>query len=449
VAENAIDVVIIGAGVAGLAAARALSDDGFSVLALEARERIGGRIFTQRDSQLAVPVELGAEFLHGSAPELQEIIQRAGLVSVDVAGERWDRRRGRLRPLRDFWAGLEAVMRLLDSKRTMDRSFADFLATRPGGRRLAHDRTLALQWVEGFHAADPRRVSERALAQGGSPQGDVREQRLGRIVEGYDTIAHWLARDLGNLIRLGSVVTAVRWGAGEVEIALQHVDGSSRPAVRARAAIVSVPVSVLQATAGEPGAIEFEPNLERDREKREAFAGTAMGAVTRVAIRTKERFWASERFAARTKQELDRLAFLHTDDEHFPVWWTAYPVDAPMLVAWAGGARAQSLSGLAPEQVTGVALHSLGAQFGLSRREVERQVECAWTHDWQSDPFSRGAYSYAAVDGSDAPKKLARPLRRTLFFAGEASDADGRTGTVHGAIASGRRAAREVARAVK
>ena len=448
--EKAIDVVVIGAGVAGLAAARALSDDGFSVLVLEARERIGGRIFTHRDSQLAVPVELGAEFLHGSAPELEEIIQQAGLVSVDVAGERWECRRGRLRPLRDFWARLEAVMRLLDSKRKTDRSFADFLAARPGGRRLAHDRTLALQWVEGFHAADPRRVSERALAEGGSPQGDVREQRLGRIAEGYDTIAHWLARDLGNRIRLGSVVTAVRWAASEVEIALQHVDGSSRPAVTARVAIVSVPVSVLQATAGEPGAIEFEPTLQRDRAKREALAGTAMGAVTRVAIRTKERFWASERFAARTKRQvLDRLAFLHTDDEHFPVWWTPYPVNAPMLVAWTGGARAQSLSGLAPEQITGVALHSLGAQFDLSRREVERQVECAWTHDWQSDPFARGAYSYAAVGGSDAPKKLARPLRRTLFFAGEASDADGRTGTVHGAIASGRRAAREVARAVR
>ena len=447
--ESAADVVIVGAGVAGLAAAGALHEHGLSVIVLEARERIGGRILTQRDSQLASPVELGAEFLHGSAPELEEIVAAAGLVAVDIHGERWESRDGTLRPLADFWTRLDAVMRYLDANRHPDRSFADFLARRPGGRRLARDRTLAMQWVQGFHAADPERVSERALADGGSPRGDVREQRLGRVLNGYDTVAHWLAQQQGDRIRLGSIVTAIQHAAGEVHVALQHMDGSSRPAISARAAIVSVPLGVLQAPTGDLGAIAFDPPLERDPAKRAALTGAAMGAVVRVTVGVRERFWASERFAERHgRAALDRLAFLHTTDEHFPVWWTSYPLHTPALVAWSGGPRAFALSGLTPEQIADLALRSLGRQFGLSQRDVRRQVTGTWTHNWQRDPFARGAYSYVVVGGTDASKQLARPIRRTLFFAGEASDTEGRTGTVHGAIDSGRRAASQVARAL-
>jgi monoamine oxidase len=75
-------------------------------------------------------------------------------------------------------------------------------------------------------------------------------------------------------------------------------------------------------------------------------------------------------------------------------------------------------------------------------------VEAAWTHDWEHDPFSRGVYSYQTVGGVDAPGELARPLRGTLFFAGEAADPEARTGTVHGAIATGQRAAEEVQRSI-
>jgi monoamine oxidase len=92
------------------------------------------------------------------------------------------------------------------------------------------------------------------------------------------------------------------------------------------------------------------------------------------------------------------------------------------------------------------ALAALARQFGLARREARGMVTATWFHNWESDPYARGAYSYMLVGGNDAPAKLARPVRRTLFFAGEASDSEGRTGTVHGAIASGRRAAAQLLR---
>ncbi|HET7199396.1 MAG TPA: FAD-dependent oxidoreductase, partial [Burkholderiales bacterium] len=205
-----VDAVVIGAGVAGLAAARALQDAGVDFIVLEARERIGGRIFTARDAELPVGVELGAEFVHGSAPELHEIVRAARLTLCDIEGERWQSRSGALRPLGEaFWSELEAVMSRLPDRARDDRSFQEFLKKRPGGKRLANARRLALQWVEGFHAADPSLISAVALAEGGSPGDDQRERRLGRILDGYDTVPRWIARDLTDRIRLGAVVTAV------------------------------------------------------------------------------------------------------------------------------------------------------------------------------------------------------------------------------------------------
>jgi monoamine oxidase len=94
------------------------------------------------------------------------------------------------------------------------------------------------------------------------------------------------------------------------------------------------------------------------------------------------------------------------------------------------------------------AVTALAKNFGVTRRRVESQLEGAWTHDWDCDPYSRGAYSYSLVGGSKAAAQFARPIENTIWFAGEAADAEGRNGTVHGAIGSGRAAARSVARAL-
>ena len=440
------DVVVIGAGAAGLAAARRLHDAGIDVVVLEARERVGGRVFTHHDAGTPVPIELGAEFVHGSASPLDEILRDAGLAAVDISGRRWQVAGTQLRPLDDFWERLDKVMRRLDERRSPDRSFADFLATRPGGRRLAHDRRIAQQFVEGFHAADPARISERALASGGSPEGEVSERRLGRVLAGYDRVIEWLAAPLGNRIRRSAIVTRVRWAPGNVSVEARHPDGRARPSITARAAIVAVPAGVLKAPAGDVGAIEFDPEL---RTKREPLEQIAMGSVVRVVLRLSERFWATDWFAKQTgRRDLDTLAFLHTGDEEFPIWWTSYPVSAPVIVGWHGGPGASLLSQKASEEIEECAIQSLARQLSIGPRRMRSLVEGAWTHDWEHDPFSRGVYSYQTVGGADAPGVLARPLRGTLFFAGEATGSDDGTGTVHGAIATGHRAADEVRRSL-
>ena len=432
-----MSVVVLGAGAAGLAAARALHDAGLEVTVLEARERIGGRVFTHRDRDTRVPIELGAEFIHGAAAELDEPLRGAGLSSIDVAGRRYQLAGRHLRPLDDFWEQLDRVMRLLERGPRRDRSFQEFIDTRPGGRRLARERRLAQQWVEGFHAADPRRISAHALAEGGWPGDDEAEKRLGRVVDGYDRVIEWLASPLASRMRQGAVVSRVTWKPGEVIVDVRGADGSTRAAIGARAAIVAVPLGVLKAAPGEPGAIEFVPAL---RQKQAALDGLAMGPVVRVVLRLRERVWA---------EEYDTLSFLHSSDEDFQVWWTQYPAREPIVVGWRGGPAALRLARLPPQDIEDRAVASLARHLGLSRARMRSQVEAVWMHDWNHDPFARGAYSYSMVGGAEAPKALARPLRRTLFFAGEAANTEGATGTVHGAIASGRHAAAQLLRVLE
>ena len=435
------DAVVIGAGAAGLAAARKLSDAGASVVVLEARDRIGGRIHTIRDERTPIPIELGAEFVHGSAPEIVEIAHNARLAVCDIRGERWSAIGGRLAPLDDddFWSDLERVMSRLDAERSPDRSFQDFLDTKPGGRTLTRHRRLASEFVEGFHAADLTLVSERALADGGLPD-DEDEQRQARILDGYDRVPAALASGLIG-VRLSHVAQTIAWEPGAVEVRCAAPGGAST--ISARAAVITVPLGVLQQTSG-PAAVTFTPDVE---DARRAVNQLAMGTVARVVLLFREPFWEARSVQRKTGgRSLAGLSFLHSSDEDIPTWWTAGPVRAATLVGWAGGPKATRLISRGREEVEGRAIASLGRLFGMRRRHVESLVEQCWFHDWRGDPYSLGAYSYTLVGGSTAAKRLARPVADTLFFAGEAADSEGRTGTVHGAMATGYRAAASVLR---
>ena len=437
-----VDVVVIGAGAAGLAAARQLHDAGVDVAVLEARDRIGGRVFTIRDPQTSSPIELGAEFVHGRAPELQSLIKDASLTMVDIEGTRWTPTSTTLRRVDDFWEQLDRVMRRLSGDtRRRDYPLSDFLDQKPGGRRLAAERRLVREYVEGFHAADTHLISAQVLADSGSPGDDVRERRLARVLEGYDRVVEWLGKPIVDRVRVSSMVTRVEWERHRVAV---HVKGAA--VITARAAIVSVPVGVLKARPDEEGAIRFEPAIEA---KADALQHVASGAVVRVAFHLSERFWASDWFATRhASDDLDTLSFLHGHDGEFPTWWTAYPSTRATLVGWCGGPRARDMLRLSPDERAEHAVSALARMVGVPRRRIASLIEAAWTHDWLQDPFARGAYSYQMVGGAEAPSALAKPLRGTLFFAGEATDSEGATGTVHGAIASGRRAAHQVVRAL-
>ena len=426
-------VVIIGAGVAGLACARALRESGVPFVILEARGRIGGRLLTEHPKGLLVPVELGAEFTHGEAAEVTDIVDENDLQAYDIGGRRFRVTRGRLKVLDDFWERLDRVMRRLDEAREPDRTFAEALAR---NRSIdSEDRALALQFVQGFHAADPAIISERALAEGGSPRGETRERRIGRVTTGYSSIVNALATGMRGRIRLRSVVNAIEWSPGSVRVRLTTND-----VVRGRAVVVTVPIGVLAAGEGERGAITFEPPLPVQRS---AVASMSMGSVMRIGLRFDEPWWTTPQFGTLAGDErLDTMSFLHgLADVTFPIWWSTYPIRSPLLVGWCGGPNSLKLSGRSKKDLETEALRSLSELLPVTVARLRKHLVSSHMHDWTADPFSRGAYSYARVGGSEAPKRLARPVEGTVYFAGEAADVEGRNGTVHGAIATGQRVA--------
>jgi monoamine oxidase len=418
------DVVIVGAGAAGLAAADALADHGIDPIVVEARDRIGGRILTIRPPGVAKPIELGAEFVHGRVPETLGITDQAAILLAAIDGQNWRVRPGSRDSGDSFYDALGRVLHRLDIHQTPDRSFDDFLAHHHFG---ADSATAARQYVQGFDAADPARVGEQWLAQAeaGAERDDSEHQF--RLVGGYDQVPAWLAWRLNpGAIRLSSPVERVAWRPGAVAVGL--VGGTT---IEARAAVVTVPLSLVE-------SITFDPPL--GPEKRAAIAKLATGSVVRLVVRFQEPFWEAMGF--------DRLGFLFTEDRTMPTWWTTYPLRTPILTGWVGGPSAAVLATNAPDVIADRALGALATQLGVTRGWLDALTVEYWYHDWEHDPYARGAYSYGLVGGLDAPLTLRAPLAGSVFFAGEATDADGRSGTVHSAIASGRRAAAEVMQAL-
>jgi monoamine oxidase len=265
------------------------------------------------------------------------------------------------------------------------------------------------------------------------------------VLGGYDGVPAYLARGLTRDPRLGTVVTRVEWARGAADLTAHAYDGRPQPGLSARAVIVTVPLGVLQAPAGDQGTIAFAPPLPKA--KTDALCGLAEGHVVRVSVVLDEPLWLTEPpRAVSGGRSLQRLAFIHPAADGMPVCWTAYPTDAPLLSAWFGGPEAESLARLDRSPIEERAVAALARLLHAAPRRFEHHVRACHMHNWSADPFSRGAYSYVVVGGSEAATKLARPVDGTLFFAGEAFDAHGRNGTVEGAIASGRHAARQVRR---
>jgi monoamine oxidase len=427
-------IVVVGAGAAGLCAATTLAAAGWPVIVLEARRRVGGRIFTRRARGLPLPIELGAEFVHGAAPLTRRILRSARIGEHEITGGHVELRDGTARR-RAYWPALDRLLRRVD-RSAPDRSFADFLSSPEASGLTADERAMASSFVQGFHAADPARLSLHSIAprEGEGPSADI--ARAARLLDGYDALPRSLAARLGDAVRLGHVVRRIVWRPGRVEVTVTHADGEET--LRARAAVVTVPLGVLQA-----GSLELEPRPPRWER---AWGRLAMGSAMGVNVALRESPW---RGGADLESAVRRAAYLHTPGGRFNVWFTAEPFDAAQLVAWSGGPPAASLLREGKAAVLRRAVDELARACGAGESALRRGLAGAWVHDWDRDRFSRGAYSYALVGGAEAGRDLARPVEGTLFLAGEATVSDGSNGTVEGALASGRRAARQVMRAMR
>jgi monoamine oxidase len=440
------DVIVIGAGAAGLAAAVELGLAGLSVTVLEARDRIGGRMFTQCDPVCQAPIEFGAEFIHGLPPEIWEPLQARNVRITEVTGEPWCFRKGRLSSC-DFFSEVEDILEQMEAN-SPDESFLSFLQRScipksNATKQEACERALA--YVTGFNAADPDRVGVHWLVKGMRAEEQIEGDRAFRSANGYKDLLDIFrgeAARTGVHIQTETIVKSVAWTQGRVEIAAHRASESCQFAT-ARV-LVTLPLGVLQAAAEDDGAVQFTPALPRT--KLEALKKLEMGKVIRVTLRFRDRFWDTISAPQAEPKTLSDMSFLFSQDDWFPTWWTTMPEKLPIITAWAPFRYAERLSGKSRSLVIDRCLQTLSSLLSVGPEDLTRLLDAAYFHDWQSDPFSRGAYSYGAAGADGAQEDLANPIEHTVFFAGEATDITGHNGTVHGAIASGRRAANEILR---
>jgi monoamine oxidase len=427
------DTLIVGAGAAGLAAAAELSRQRGTVCVLEARDRLGGRIFTRREPGIALPIELGAEFIHGRSPATLGWLAKSNTAIVDAGGQRWVLRDGVPEPADDLFAQMKRGLSSIKRPRK-DLPFSEFL-DRYAKRRLSPGaRERARSLVEGFDAADSTRVSTFATLDEWSGNSGADAPTF-RPIGGYGALIDGLlgALDPDRIcVRLNTIVHTVRWQRGRVTVeATRHGQPCT---VQARRAIITLPLGVLQLASHAAGAVRFIP----DPRKQKALAGLAPGPVIKVVLHFRRPFWEEI-----DNGRYDDGAFFRAPGAAFPVFWSTVPLRGALLNAWTGGPNAARLSSSKEAELVRAAIDSLQSLFGR-KAKIRSLLEGAYLHDWQADPFARGAYSYVLAGGMGARRALAAPVQGTLFFAGEAADVDGESGTVAGALQSGMRAARRL-----
>ena len=404
-----LDAVVIGAGMAGLAAARRLVEAGRDVRVLEARGRIGGRAWTV-SPEAGLGLDLGCHWWHSA--DINPLVPLARGLGFEVLENAvfWgrpfaERHLGPARAAdqRAAWDRLYAAMEAVRASGE-DRSIGELMATATGAWRPAI--AAALSWSSG---AFPELISALDYLRSGSTDVNWHDPRgLGAFVAAF-------GQDLP--VTLNAPVTAIRLTRDGVAVE------SAAGRLVARAAIVTLPTALLA-----KGRIVFEPGLPAA--KLQALADLPLGANEKIFFRVQgQPFGSGAEFQA-------NLTYDRVDCAHFHM----HEFGRPTLEAYYGGPLAAELAAAGPEALAENALAELCGHFGSGLRR--HLTPLAWT-GWSRDPWTEGGYSYCRPGGAGARALLAEPLEGRIFFAGEASSiAD--PATCHGAYATGLRAADEV-----
>ena len=416
-------VIVIGAGIAGLTAARDLQASGARVIVVEARDRIGGRIHTSR-AWSDVPVDLGASWIHGTAGNpVTDLARQAGAGTVATSYDSTllhiDPALRALGAASRGTAGAEAAVgRALAwaERRDADVSLQQALAA--VASRLDPVQRAQLDFhvnaaYEQEYAGSAASLSAWSLEEGeefGGP--DV------LFPHGYGQLVDHLARGLD--VRPGRVVTSVTVTPGGVVAGF--ADGAS---LAADEALVTVPLGVLKA-----GAIAFDPPLSPA--KAQGIERLGMGLLNKHWLRFERVFWPPE---------FDWHEFLSASKGHWAQWVSLARLDdTPVLLAFSAADEAERVEQLGDAAILGEIMAVARRMFGASAPDpVAAQIT-----RWRSDPFARGSYSFHAVGSTPEDRRaLARTESGRVHFAGEAQS-DLHPGTVHGALISGRNAAASI-----
>jgi len=433
--QNDPDVLIIGAGFAGLGCANVLRQAAVPFLLLEAKGRVGGRVRTEYDLLDGHPVEAGAMMVHGRDASVLRWIEEFGLTTKKVPDFRGARffLKGRLRgSIGIALSGFEAFRSTFQTLRTLPRAVARYDGpdvTLDQFLRDRHALPTAARFVGamygGVNAADPEEVSVRGLAE------EAHASSLGlpwanyQVLEGYEELARRRAKDFGDALRLNTRVDRIEWSEEGVSV---HATGRGGPEVHeAATAVVTVPLGVLQARA-----IDFVPELPEAKQK--AIDAIGYGHANKILLVFDE--------GVRRTVLGKATSIAGADGSWYFLPYHGGKARPVVLEGFLAGRKARSLSGKPGTEVVDTILGDLERM--MPGVELRSHLKAARFVDWTADPDVRGGYTFPRIGGGLSQRKaLADPLDGVLFFAGEATHYAGEYATVHGALDSGERAARE------
>lgn len=425
------DVIIIGAGAAGLMAAYTLAKAGKAVTVLEARDRIGGRIHTLNNSLFSTPVEMGAEFVHGNLPVTLSLLKEAGINTSDVAFEMWQYRNGKFEESEAFVEGWDGFLKELN-KLEKDMPLHDFLEHNFAEEKYAAMRAQIESYVSGYDTADVRDASAFALRNEWNHEDEDAQHR---VDGGYGTLMQYLADvclDAGNEIMLNTIVTEVLWKNNTVKVIT-----ASGTIYESEKIIIALPLGVLQATEETEAAIVFKPPLSKQTE---AIHNIGFGSVIKILLEFEDIFWERDAVTDLAQADLSTMGFLFSD-EAIPTFWTQAPAHSPLLTGWLGGPPADEKKDMTDEEILQLSLALLGNIFKITPAALKDKLAAWEVANWTTDPYTLGSYAYATVNSPEARKVLKQSVDKTIFFAGEYLYEGPAMGTVEAALTSGRDAA--------
>jgi monoamine oxidase len=423
------DVLVIGAGAAGLMAARTLAKAGVNVLVLEARDRIGGRIHTITD--LGQTAELGAEFIHGQLPVTLGLLKEAAIPVLDAAGDMWRHEDGKFNQSHEIAPHWDELMQKLKLVRK-DISLSEFLQKYFADDKYADMREKLKSFASGYDTADPDKASTISMRREMESEDDGHQYR---IEGGYGNLTAWLKKEIiekGSDIQLNQAVTTLNWQPGRV--LATAANGNTYQAAKV---IITVPINILQANKTEAGALTFQPPIP---ETEKAIMQMGMGAVIKILLKFTDIFWKEQAIKQGANHSITGMSYLFSD-EVIPTYWTQTPGKRALLTGWIGGPAAARLKHSTDAHILQLTLQSLSNIFKLCVSDLQQKLVTSKIVNWTTDPFTLGSYSYTTVATKQALKVLMKPIADTLYFAGEAIHDGPETGTVEAALASGQRVA--------
>jgi monoamine oxidase len=426
-----VDVIIIGGGASGLAAGKEIVKAGKKVYVLEARNRLGGRMHTLTVPGFSTPLEGGAEFVHGNMPATKSLSKEGGIGFYSTAGKYYRIKNGKFQKLENIWITfLTLLSKAYSLKR--DMPFSKFSDQYLNEEKFKDVRETARAFVEGYDAADVNRASTFALR---AEWKNFRQSDQYRLKGGHIKLIDFLSKEIlkhNGEIFLSTVVKEIRWKPDNVEVISDKGEIYS-----ARKVLITVPLGVLQSKPDDEAHILFSPGLPG---KLEAAKSIGYGTATKVFLEFKEAFWESSENQIRKMPELGLLI----SDTPFTACWTQLPNKTPLLTGWLAGPQAEKNKNTSDENIINIALDALGYIFNADKSFLLKNLHAGKAVNWQTDPFSLGAYSYATVESKDAKKILAQPVEDTLFFAGEALSEGTAMGTAEEALANGIKTAKQL-----